>query len=121
MRFSRSLREPWAGVVIAVASTAALTGVLVPFREDVGLLNQGLLYLLLTLLIASVWGRYVGLFSALITNLTLNFFFIEPFYEFTVHEPRNVVALFIFLVVSVVGAAAPAWAAPTSRSGPGES
>jgi two-component system sensor histidine kinase KdpD len=88
---------------LAIVSTALLTAVLSPFRDDLGLLNVGLLFLLLTLVIAAVWGRDVGLFAALVTNLALNFFFIDPLYKFTVQEPRNVLALVVFLVVSVIG------------------
>ena len=50
------MRHPVVGVVIAVSLTALLTAVLVPFREEVGLLNEGLL-LLITLMVASIWGR----------------------------------------------------------------
>jgi two-component system sensor histidine kinase KdpD len=96
------IREPAAGYFVAAASTALLTAVLAPFRDEVGLLNEGLLYLLLTLLIASVWGRNPGIFAAVITNLSLNFFFVEPLHTLDVHEPRNVVALFVFLIVSIV-------------------
>jgi two-component system sensor histidine kinase KdpD len=69
----------------------------------VGLLNQGLLFLLLTLLVASVWGRNAGFFTAVVTNLSLNFFFIEPYYTFNVHDPKNVGGLIIFLIVSLMG------------------
>lgn len=96
-------RSPAFGYAFTLAATALLTGILVPFRSDVGLLNEGLLFLLLTLLIAAVWGRNAGIFAAVVTNLALNYFFIEPLYKFTVQEPRNVVALVVFLVVSVVG------------------
>jgi two-component system sensor histidine kinase KdpD len=100
---SISPRQPAAGYFIAALSTACLTAVLAPFRDEVGLLNEGLLFLLLTLLVASVWGRGPGLFAAIVTNFSLNIFFIEPFYTVEVDEPRNVVALFVFLVVSIVG------------------
>lgn len=52
---------------------------------------MGLLFLLLTLLISAVWGWQVGMYSAVITNLALNFFFIEPLYKFTVQNsnPRQ--------------------------------
>jgi two-component system sensor histidine kinase KdpD len=89
--------------MLAATSTALLTGVLVPFREEVGLLNVGLLFLLLTLGIASVWGRGAGFFTAVITNLSLNFFFVQPYHTFNVHEPRNVGGLVIFLIVSLLG------------------
>ena len=89
--------------IATIASTVLLTAVLAPFRTQVGLLNEGLLFLLLTLLVASIWGRGPGLFAAVSTNLALNFFFIDPLYRFTVQEPRNTVALGVFLVVSILG------------------
>ncbi|HEY7465430.1 MAG TPA: ATP-binding protein [Dehalococcoidia bacterium] len=91
------------GYAFAVCTTAILTAILAPFRDEVGLLNQGLLFLLLTLIVAAVWGRNAGIFAAIVTNLALNFFFIEPHYQLTVQEPRNVVALVVFLIVSVLG------------------
>jgi two-component system sensor histidine kinase KdpD len=95
-------RQP-AGFAVATIATASLTAILAPFRDGVGLLNEGLLFLLLTLLLSAIWGWPVGAYSAVVTNLALNFFFIDPLHQFTVQEPRNIVALFIFLVVSLVG------------------
>ncbi len=92
-----------AGAGVSTILTIALTAALTPLRDDLGLVNIGLLYLLLTLVMAAAWGREVGLFAAVITNLCLNFFFIDPLYKFTVQEPRNVLALVVFLVVSVIG------------------
>jgi two-component system sensor histidine kinase KdpD len=60
------------------------------------------LLLLFAVVIAAYWGREVGLFAAIVTNLALNFFFIDPLHTFTVQEPRNIVALLVFLAVSVV-------------------
>jgi two-component system sensor histidine kinase KdpD len=98
-----TLRRPASGYFAALASTAGITLCLAPFRDEVGLLNEGLIFLLLTLLVASIWGRGPGLLAALLTNLSLNFFFIEPHYTLTVADAKNVVALVIFLLVSVVG------------------
>jgi two-component system sensor histidine kinase KdpD len=103
MYTSRTLRTPAAGYVVAALSAACLTAILAPFRDEIGLLNEGLLFLLLTLLVASVWGRGPGLFAAFVTNIFLNVFFIEPHYTIEVDEPRNAVALLVFLVVSIVG------------------
>src|SRR5207248_307559 len=72
-------------------------------QSQLGLLNEGLLYLLLTLLISAVSGWQVGLFAALLTNLTLNFFFVEPLHKFSIQEPVDYFALIVFLIVSVVG------------------
>lgn len=96
-------KSPWLGAGAAVGGTAVLVAALAPLRGDVGLLNVGLLFLLLTLLISSRWGLLAGAFAAVVTNLALNFFFIEPLHAFTVRHPQNVIGLVIFLIVSVVG------------------
>ncbi|MDE3094763.1 MAG: DUF4118 domain-containing protein [Chloroflexota bacterium] len=103
LRARRAARSLPAGVVVTVLGTAALTAVLAPVHERVGLLNEGLLFLLLTLLVSATWGREVGLFAAVLANLALNFFFVPPLHRFTVAAPANVFALSVFLVVSVVG------------------
>src|SRR3989304_4742605 len=91
------------GVVAALAGTAVLAAALAPFQADVGLLDEGLLFLLLTLIVSVTWGRNVGLFTAVITNMALNFFFVEPVHGLAVQDPRNVFALFVFLAVSIIG------------------
>lgn len=90
-------------MLATVVSTAFLTGVLAPLQHEVGLLNEGLLFLLLTLLISGTWEWRVGILAAVLTNLALNFFFIEPLHRFTVQEPQNLAGLGVFLLVSVVG------------------
>ncbi|MDP9238698.1 MAG: ATP-binding protein [Chloroflexota bacterium] len=101
----KALGKRRVGTAVSMVSAALLTAVLAPFQSQVGLLNEGLLFLLLTLLVSAVWGWQVGLFAALVTNLTLNFFFVEPLHKFTVQDPANYVALIVFLIVSAVGGA----------------
>ena len=100
---SSRISERSFGVVASILTTGLTVALLTPVRNDLGLVNIGFLFLLLTLLIASHWGREVGLFQAVLANLAFNFFFIDPLYRFTVDEPRNILALVIFLIVSVVG------------------
>ena len=107
--------SPAAGFVVSVLATGLLVIALTPLRSDLGLTNVGLIFLLLTLVVASYWGRTVGLFEALIANLAYNFFFIDPLYRFTVEEPRNVLALFVFLLVSVIGGTLIAMAREAAR------
>jgi two-component system sensor histidine kinase KdpD len=57
-----------------------------------------------TLLVAAVWGYRIGIASAILANLLLNFFFVPPRYTLNVAEPSNVVALLIYLAVALVGA-----------------
>ncbi len=108
-RYNRSMyaqarsRHPIVGIVVAMASVAVFTAATAPLQGHVGLLNEGLVLLLLVLLISSWWGWRVGLFAAVLSNLALNFFFVEPLHRFTVESPANVFGLAIFLLVSAVG------------------
>src|SRR5687768_926708 len=95
---SRTTLRP-VGLAVSVIATALLVAILVPLRNDLGPLNVGFLFMLLTLLVASYWGRGVGFFAAVVSNLALNFFFIEPHYHFRVQEPQNILALAVFLVI----------------------
>jgi len=103
MKVPSWLRTEAAGLGASIAATAVLTSVLAPVQHRVGLLNEGLLFLLLALLVSATWGWRVGLFAAVLTNLALNFFFVPPLHTFTVQNGSNVVALFVFLVVAMLG------------------
>jgi two-component system sensor histidine kinase KdpD len=103
MRVPPWLRTEAAGVGAATIATAVLTGALAPVQHLVGLLNEGLLFLLLALLVSATWGWRVGLFAAVLTNLALNFFFVPPLHTLTVQDTTNVVALAVFLIVAMIG------------------
>lgn len=64
--------------------------------------TQGFAYLLLVLIIASVWGFFEASLASIAATLTFNFFFFEPIGTFTIDDPRNWVALFSFLVTSLI-------------------
>lgn len=115
VRTSLVSANPAVGAGVTLVATSVLVAALAPFRTDIGLLNVGFLFLLLTLIAASVWGRPVGILAALLSNLALNFFFLEPLHTFTVQEPRNVVALAIFLAVSTIGSALLATASASAQ------
>ncbi|HKG52958.1 MAG TPA: DUF4118 domain-containing protein, partial [Anaerolineales bacterium] len=79
-----------------------------------------LLYLIPLGIITARWGLGPGIMSAFLTFLTLNYFFIEPHYTFTVHRPTDIVILVVFLIVAVVisqlvGRAQAGLAAATAR------
>jgi two-component system, OmpR family, sensor histidine kinase KdpD len=84
-------------------SIFAVTLLLAPFRNSVGILNVGLIFLLLTLLISGSFGRRVGVLAAITTNFLLNFMFVEPHGSFSLDEWPEVLSLIVFLGVSIVG------------------
>jgi len=96
--------DRWIGLAISTAALTALTSALAPLLGAEDLIVVTMLFLLVVLLVSASWGYGVGLFSAVFADLLLNVFFVPPLHTVTVQEPRNVVALVIFLAVAVVGA-----------------
>jgi two-component system, OmpR family, sensor histidine kinase KdpD len=62
----------------------------------------GFAYLLLVLIIASVWGFLYAAIASVASTLTFNFFFLPPVGRFTIADPQNWVALFSFLATSLI-------------------
>jgi two-component system sensor histidine kinase KdpD len=85
-------------------AVAALTGLMFPFRAQLGVLNVLLLYLLLTFVLALSGGLWPAVLSAVLGFLAFDFLFIPPYYTFTVAAPDHVLALFVYLGVAIVTA-----------------
>lgn len=66
-------------------------------QEAMGLIFTGLIVAM-----ASRSGRNAGLFTAIAGFLLWNFFFLTPLYTLSVADPRDVVALLVFLLVGVL-------------------
>ena len=64
--------------------------------------SVGFAYVLLVLIIASVCGFVEALICSIAATLTFNFFFLPPIGRFTIADPQNWVALFSFLVTSLI-------------------
>lgn len=92
------------GTAVSLGVLAALTGLFAPLLGEDEIVLVTMLFLLVVLLVSATWGYGVGLLSAVFADLLLNVFFVPPLHTVTVQEPRNVVALVIFLAVAVVGA-----------------
>ena len=92
------------GLAASLLAVALLTSVLAPALDEAQLLDVALLYLTVTLLSAALWGYTVGIATAIVSGLTVNFFFVPPLHRFTVQSPENAIALLLFLAVALVGA-----------------
>jgi two-component system sensor histidine kinase KdpD len=87
---------------LAVLAPPLLTLVLANVRETLTLPSDLLMFLLLVVVVAAL-GGFVPAFICAITGFLLaNWFFTPPFYEFTISEGENLVALVIFLLVGGV-------------------
>jgi two-component system, OmpR family, sensor histidine kinase KdpD len=89
---------------ISFGAVTALTGIMVAFRAQLGVLNVLLLYLLLTFFLALGGGLWPAVLGAVLGFLAFNFFFIPPFHTLDVAAPDHVLTLFVYLGVAVVTA-----------------
>ena len=87
---------------LAFGLIAFVTGILFLLRDVLDTTLVALLYLIPLGVIATLWGVGTGIASAFATFLAFNYFFIQPYYTFSVHRPTDVVILIMFLVVAIV-------------------
>jgi two-component system, OmpR family, sensor histidine kinase KdpD len=88
--------------VSALAIVAVVTLVLGPWLHVSNAATVSITYLLLVLLVATTSRLRVAVVTSIAAMLCLNYFFLPPIGTFTIADPHNWVALFAFLVVSLV-------------------
>ncbi|MCC0094513.1 sensor histidine kinase KdpD [Streptomyces flavotricini] len=98
-RLGRS-RIIW-GWLTGIAGPALLTVLLSQLVPELGLANDMLLFLTFTVAAALLGGLLPALASAAFGSLLLNYYFTPPLHEFTISDPRNIVAIAIFVGVAV--------------------
>src|SRR5215210_1753317 len=101
MKSSSFLPHVWK-YLFAFVLIASITAVFFVLRDELDTTLIALLYLIPLGMITAQFGLGPGITSALITFLTFNYFFIQPYYTFTVHRPLDIVILVVFLIVAVV-------------------
>jgi two-component system sensor histidine kinase KdpD len=94
-------RRQLAGWLLTAAGIPLLTLVLAQIRESAGLPTVLLAYLALVVIVSVVGGTWPALVAAVAAFLCANWFFTPPFYEWTIAEGENVVALFVFLGIAL--------------------
>ncbi len=92
----------WRGYLPGVFGIALVTVVAEPNRMHLNTVTPALSYLVIVLASATLGGLGPGIFASVVGFLTFNFFFLPPFYSFTVGAPQDTVALFVFLTVAGV-------------------
>ncbi|RVU28410.1 sensor histidine kinase KdpD [Streptomyces antnestii] len=98
-RLGRS-RIIW-GWLIGVGGPVLLSLILTHISTDLGLANDMLLVLSVTVAAALVGGLVPALASCAVGSLLLNYYFTPPLHLFTIADPKNIVAIVIFVGVAV--------------------
>jgi two-component system sensor histidine kinase KdpD len=104
-QFTRTALPPrrrQAAWVLTGVGVALLTVVLAKLRDHAGLPTVLLLYLTLVVTIAVVGGRAPAMVAALASFLAANWYFTPPYYELSIGDSENVIALVVFLTVAFV-------------------
>ncbi|MEU6846559.1 DUF4118 domain-containing protein, partial [Streptomyces sp. NPDC046716] len=93
-------RTAW-GWLLGSAGPVLLTLLISGFDSDLGLANDMLLFLAVTVAAALLGGLLPALASAAIGSLLLNWFYTPPVHRLTISDPKNILALTIFVGVAV--------------------
>ena len=99
---SDSLRAEAGGLVLALTAVGLLTALYIRLLGVTNPTTVALSFLLVVLVVATVWTRRVAVATSLVAFLCFNFFFLPPVGTWTVADPQNWVALFTLLAVSIV-------------------
>ena len=96
-----SRRRQVAGALLAVAGLPLLTALLAALRPDLNLSDDLLIYLVAVVCVTVVGGFWPAVFASVAACLLLNWYFTAPLHTFTIAEPRNLLALVLFVTVAV--------------------
>ncbi|RFA15342.1 histidine kinase [Subtercola boreus] len=111
-----SLRRRMLGLAVALVGGPLVTWLLVALRSDDSITSDVLTYQLLVVVVALIGGFGPALFAALLSGLTLDFFFVAPVYTITVTEPVHLVALGLYVLNAVLVSVVVDQAARRSRA-----
>ncbi|MET9950566.1 sensor histidine kinase KdpD [Streptomyces sp. NPDC006339] len=89
------------GWAVGVGGPVLLSLLFTHVDADLGLANDMLLFLALTVAAALLGGLLPALASAAFGSLLLNWFFTPPLHRLTIADPKNIVAIAVFFGVGV--------------------
>ena len=81
---------------------AVALGLAILLHQLLGTTSIALVLLMSILASAVAYGLAASLLACLLSVLAYNFFFLPPYYTFTIADPENIVTLVVFAVVAVV-------------------
>src|SRR5438477_4973622 len=97
----RILRTKWASYFLAALGIASITVLLLPLRGIINPTTIGFAFLLVVVFVAILRGSTPALLASILGMLCFNFFFLPPFYTFTIADPQNWVALTAFFITAL--------------------
>ncbi|MBD7919080.1 sensor histidine kinase KdpD [Cellulomonas sp. Sa3CUA2] len=111
-----TLRRRVAGFALAVLGGPLLTWLLVATRDEGTASTDVLAYQLLVVLVALVGGAWPAVYAAVLSGLTIDYFFVEPYRTVTVADPVQLLTLLLYVVIAVLVSVVVDRAARTTRA-----
>ena len=94
-------RRRLAGVLLAAAMLPLLTYVLTIFRPHLDIADELLIYLVVVVAVTVLGGFWPAVLAAVAASVLLNWYFTEPIHTFTIQQPKELLALLLFVTVAV--------------------
>jgi two-component system, OmpR family, sensor histidine kinase KdpD len=95
------IRRRLAGVALAAVLLPLITVSLAASRPHLNLADDLLVYLVAVVTITVLGGFWPAVLAAVAASLLLNWYFTEPLHTFTIQQPRELLALLLFVTVAV--------------------
>jgi len=95
-------RAPWLGAGLGAALVVALSGALVPVRDNVTPASPALLLVLTVVVAGVVGGAASAVVTAVVAATAFNLVFVVPYWTLKVNAGEDWVALGVFLAVALV-------------------
>ena len=67
-----------------------------------GIENVDLVFITAVVGVAVRYGLWPSLLASVVASLCYNFFFLPPIYTFTITDPTNIAAFFLFMLVAIL-------------------
>lgn len=90
------------GYIEACAGVALASFIIALGRQFAHIANISLVYLLVVLWLATRYGRASAILASILSFLAYDFFFIPPYFRFTVDDPAEWLSLFALLATALV-------------------
>jgi two-component system, OmpR family, sensor histidine kinase KdpD len=88
------------GVLAALVVVAIGAGIVAALKGIAEPVSLGIVFIPGVLLVATVWGLWLGLGTAVLSALVFNFFYLPPLRTFTIDAQHDIVALVVFIIVA---------------------
>jgi two-component system sensor histidine kinase KdpD len=90
------------GYAASVAAVVLASLVAEAARHLLGIVNISLIYLIVVVAVATLWGLWPALVASLLAATALDLLFVPPFGTLTVAQPGDWLTLLFFLVIAVL-------------------